>query len=636
LTGCDLDPFTPSLSLEPTSLTPASPSGLDARLVMPQNVGPDGLAEADVRKVTTVLPEGLTINPSSANGLQACSDSDLHLGRDGVASCPDGSEIGTVMVKTPLLDHVVGGSVFLRTQASDDPGSGEMFRVAIEVRSDQDGIDVKLPGQIKVDAGTGRVTAVFDETPQLPFEELHVHFKEGSRAPLATPSVCGTATTSSRLDGWNGKSVSSDSSFAISGDGQGALCPVVGFAPGFVAGAVSPVAGAFSPFTLRLTRNDGEGEFQGLSPVRLPAGLLADLSSVAVRCTDAQAVGAACPVASRVGGVVVGVGVGPDPFYTTGDVYLTGSYEGDPFGLAIIVHAQAGPFDLGYVVVRSAIHVNDDGSVTVRTDPFPRVVKGIVLHVKDIRVSIDRPGFALNPTSCEPLSITGTATSTLGQTASVSSRFQVGECSRLVFKPKFSVSTGARSSRSMGASLAVNVSMGRGQANIRGVRVRLPRQLPSRNVTLKQACVAGVFEQNPAACPSGSLVGTAMARTPILTSVLSGPAYLVSHGGGGFPDLVIVLQGEGIVLHLTGHTNIKNGVTTSTFNTLPDAPVSSFQLRLPAGAHSILAAPAGHLCQSRLVIPTTITAQSGVVVSKSTRVAVTGCARHKARSRKAG
>jgi uncharacterized repeat protein (TIGR01451 family) len=636
LSGCERVPFDPSLLLTPSSSTPSSATGLNVSLSLPQEVGPEGLAQGDVHSVTTTLPEGLVLNPSTANGLEVCDDAHLRLGVEGVAECPDGSKIGSLTVTTPLLDHPIEGSVFLRPQGSNDPESGEMFRVAIEVRSDLDGVEVKTPGAVRVNKATGRITTIFDQVPQLPISKLKLRFKDGPRAPLVTPPSCGTDTTAASLSSWSGKTVSSDSSFAISGDGQGAACAPSGFAPGFAAGSSNPIAGVFTPFGLQLTRTDGEARFQELSSVVLPPGLLADIASIPVRCTDAQATAAACPASSRIGSVTAGAGAGPDPFYVTGDVYLTGAYEGDPFGLAIIVHAKAGPFDLGYVVVRSAIRINDDGTVTAQTDPFPQVVEGIVLNLRDVRVNLDRPGFMLNPTSCEPLSITGTATSTLGQTASVSSRFQVGECSRLAFKPKFAVSTGARSSRSMGASLAVNVGMGRGQANIRGVRVRLPRQLPSRNVTLKQACVAGVFEENPAACPSGSLVGTAMARTPILTSVLSGPAYLVSHGGGGFPDLVIVLQGEGVVLHLTGHTNIKSGVTTSTFNALPDAPVSSFRLRLPAGAHSILAAPAGRLCQSRLVVPTTITAQSGVVVSQATRVAVTGCARHKARSRKAG
>jgi hypothetical protein len=522
------------------------------------------------------------------------------------------------------------GEVYLATPAENPSKS----LLAVYLVAEGQGVVVKLAGSVTTDPLTGRLTATFEDQPQLPFSDLHVEFFGGSHAPLSNPPRCGTYTTHAVLVGWNGKTVESDSSFTTSHDGNGEPCPPASFHPAFTAGTTNPVAGGFSPFTLQLARNDNDSEFGSIPSITLPPGLLADIKSIPSRCTDSQATTASCPASSHIGEVMVGAGTGPDPYYVNGDVYLTGPYADDPFGLAIVVHALAGPFDLGYVVVRAGIHVNDDGSVTTRTDMFPTILEGIPLQVRDIHVSLDRPGFILNPTSCAPMSITGTANSIDGQAASLASRFQVGECARLAFKPVFAVSTTGKTRRATGASLTVRVTSGKGQANIRGVHVSLPKALPSRLSTLKQACPDSVFNQNPAACPEGSLVGSARAVTPILAVPLEGPAYLVSHGNLKFPDLVLVLQGEGIVLHITGHTDIKNGITTSTFDTVPDAPISSFVLKLPTGPHSALAAvpPAsakGSLCATKLTMPTTITAQNGMVIKQATKIAVTGCAKHK-------
>jgi hypothetical protein len=343
--------------------------------------------------------------------------------------------------------------------------------------------------------------------------------------------------------------------------------------------------------------------------------------------------------------------------------FSSGPFRGDPFGLAVVVHALAGPFDLGYVVVRVGIQIHDDGSITSQAEPFPTILEGIPLQLKDIRVSLDRPGFILNPTNCSPMSIAGSVTSTAGQSAALSSRFQAGDCASLAFHPRFSASTSGNASRASGASLDVKLATHQGpeshEANIRKVEVALPPVLPSRLTTLRKACTEGQFAANPAGCPQESNVGTAVAHTPILQNPLSGPAYLVSHGGQAFPDLVLVLQGEGITLRVTGHTQIKGGVTHSRFETVPDAPISSFELRLPKGPFSALTATVPLCAKTRatkrrvtrrahghtrtvtvrrtrripanLTMPTTITAQNGAVIHQTTKIAVTGCARPAAR-----
>jgi hypothetical protein len=629
--GCGRVPFEPSFALAPTATATRTTTGLDATLSLPQEAGPDGLAEGDLHTATVALPEGMTLNPSSAGGLQACTDEQLNLGMEGAASCPDASKVGSVTLTTPLLDHPLEGSIFLRTQNSSDPASGELFRIALEIRSDADGVDIKLPGQVRVNPVTGQVTTVFDNLPQLPFSSFRLHFKEGPRALLVTPSQCGTYTTTASFTGWNGKVVESDSNFQI---GQG--CGAVPFTPSLTAGSESTIAGAFAPLSLRFQRPDGDAQLGTLSSLHLPSGLLADTASVPVRCTEAQARAAACPAASHVGTVTVGAGAGSSPFYASGDVYLmgafvSGEFRGDPFGLAVVVHAVAGPFDLGNVVTLTGVQVGDDGAIHSQTEPFPTIVKGVPLRLQDVRVGLDRPGFAFNPTSCDPMSMTGTMLSTEALSASLASRFQVGECSSLKFKPSFTVSTVGKTSKASGASLQVHLathegptSTGGGESNIAKVDVQLPVSLPARLTTLQKACTAAQFAADPAGCPEASFVGTAIAHTPILTGSLSGPAILVSHGGEAFPDVVLVLQGEGVRLNLTGHTQIKKGITYSRFETVPDAPVSSFELRLPQGPHSALAAN-GDLCEQQLVMPTELQAQNGIEMKQNTRIESTGC-----------
>jgi hypothetical protein len=629
--GCEQLSFEPSAVVKSGSHRAEEPTSLNVAIEVPQNQSPDGLASAAVRSTTVTFPTGMSISPSAAAGQGACSLSEIGLGSNDPPSCPLSSRLGTVSIKTPVLEEELGGDVILAKQTENPFGTLLAMYLAIK----GPGFYLKLPGKVEADPETGQLTASFSDTPQLPFERLQLSLRGGANAPLVTPSACGTYSTQVEMTSWASPIPVSMTSPMTINEG----CGGGGFEPGLEAGTVSPDAGSSSPFLLRVTRNDGEQNI-GSIDTTLPKGLLAKLAGVPV-CDDALAATGACLASSQIGTVTVGAGAGSNPLYIPEPgkaptaVYLAGPYKGAPYSIVVKVPAQAGPFDLGNVVVRAAIYIDPHtAQVTVASDPLPRILEGIPVAYRDIRVEINRDDFTVNPTSCEPMKVVSTIVSTTGASASPSSRFQAADCSKLAFKPKFTVSTQAKSSRADGASLDVKLTSGPGQANVGRVAVQLPKQLPSRLTTIQKACLAATFAANPASCPVGSLVGAATAVTPILARSLSGPAYLVSHGGAAFPDLVIVLQGEGITVDLTGAINIHGSITSSTFATVPDVPITSFDLKLSTGPHSALAAtiPAsakGSLCGAKLVMPTAIVGQNGAQIKQSTKITVTGCAKAK-------
>ncbi len=484
---------------------------------------------------------------------------------------------------------------------------------------------------------TGQLITTFRRTPQALVEDIELHFFGGNRGPLATPAACGTYTTTASFSPWSGTpAVDTSSSFAVTSGPNGTACPSPApFAPTFTAGTTSSQAGGFSPFTATFSREDSDQALSGVS-VTTPPGLLGILKGVE-RCAEAQANQGSCGAGSLIGHVTAAAGAGPEPYVVQGgQAFLTGPYKGAPFGLSFVIPAVAGPYDLGNVVVRAAIHVDPHtAQITVVSDPLPSILQGVPLQVRKVNVTIDRQGFMFNATNCEPFAVTGSLTSTQGATANVSSHYQAANCASLPFKPKFTVSTQAHTSKKQGASLDVKVGYPQGaQANIHGVAVSLPKQLPSRLTTIQQACPAATFNANPALCPAGSNIGTATATTPVIAAPATGPAYLVSHGGAAFPDVVVVLQAEGVTLNLVGSINIKHGVTSSAFNSVPDVPILSFELKLPEGPHSGLTAvlPAkakGNLCGTSLTMPTTLTGQNGAQIKQNTKIAVTGCTKSK-------
>jgi hypothetical protein len=646
LDGCARLPSSPSIGVAPDGQAGSTPTGLSVDVHVPQeqSLNAKGLAEADVKDTTVALPQGVVLNPAAADGLQSCSLEQIGLESAAPSTCPEASKVGTVEIHTPLLPNPLVGSAYLAAQDANPFGS--LVALYVYVEDPVSGSRVKLAGEVTPNPVTGQLVSTFENTPQLPFEDFKLHFFGGDRAPLATPAACGSYTTTASNAPWSGNlPTESSSTFDIASGPSGAACASpLPFSPSLTAGTTSIQAGGFSPFTMTMSREDGSQDLQAIE-LKMPPGLSGLLSSVKL-CREPLADEGLCGKESEIGETIVSVGVGGDPYSVKGGkVFITEGYEGAPFGLSIVNPAKAGPYDLeagtpcDCVVVRAKIEVDPTtAALTITSDdsgPYeiPTILDGIPLQIKHVNVTINRPGFTFNPTNCSPMSITGALSSTEGATSTLSVPLQVTNCAVLGFKPGFSVSTAGKTSKIGGASLHVKLTYPKApfgsQANVARVKVDLPKQLPSRLTTLQKACTAKQFEINPAGCPEGSFIGHAKAITPLVPVPLEGPAIFVSHGGEAFPSLVVVLQGYGVTIDLVGSTFIsKAGITSSTFKTVPDQPIGSFELTLPQGKYSALAAN-GNLCKAKLTMPTEFVAQNGAKIDESTKIAVTGCAKRR-------
>ncbi len=681
VTGCNALAFDPAIEVQPDTLLADEPVGLGVNVQVPQVEQAATNATPHLRDAVVTLPEGMSISPGVVDGIQACnatgpeginftgpeseeagSNGELQL---AAGHCPDASIVGTAEAITPLLGEPVKGHVYLARPGCGGAGQnacteqdaldGNLYQLYLELGGEgalaNTGINIKVAGYTDANPATGQLTTRFLENPQAPFSELKIHLNGGPRAPIDNPAVCGAAVTTADFTPWSAPGITPQGlSVAGTSDAtpssffgvEGCASPP-GLRPGFSAGTVSPQAGAFSAFTLNLSRQDREQFVKGIQ-IHTPPGLLGMLSSVQL-CGEPEADDGHCPEASKIGTTRVASGAGSHPFEITGTVYLTGPHDGAPFGLSIVTPAVAGPFNLGLVIVRARIDVNPENStLTVTTDetgPYtvPQILDGVPLRLQRITVNIDRPGFMFNPTSCAAQQITAAVSGSQNAVADVASPFAAASCKSLAFKPQFVVSTSAHTSRAGGASLDAKLSFPPGaagsEANVARVKVDLPKQLPARLTTLQKACTAATFESNPAGCPAASIVGIVKASTPLLPVGLTGPLYFVSHGGEAFPSLIVVLQGDGVRVDLTGSTFIsKAGITSSTFKTVPDVPVSTFELYLPQGKYSALAAN-GNLCTSKLAMPTSFLAQNGAELHETTKIAVTGCPKAKrARAKK--
>jgi len=636
----------------------STPAGLTVRVTVPQPETDTGLAESATKETTVALPEGVQLNPGAANGLEACTA--LQMGFLGASEptqtlnnqfSPEeslcegqakGSKVGTISIVSPDLEEPLTGFVYLASEGTN-PFEPPLV-LYVDAFNKKSGVRVKLAGKVTPNPVTGQLVSTFENTPPVPFSELIFSFFSGGRASISTPPLCGGYTTTSSFVPWSGNAPATPSATFPITSSCSASNPQP-FAPGFSAGANNLQAGGFTSFALTLGIPDGSQALTGLS-THLPPGMAAMLSSV-TPCPIAQADAAQCGPESLVGHSTSITGLGSQPFTLPGSVYLTGPYDGAPFGLSVATPAVAGPFNLGNVIANSTIEVDPNtaavtvtaretrildprGATTVASSPLPTIIKGVPVALKAINVTVDRPNFQFNPTNCGPLAITGALAGSQGALVPISTHYQVANCENLPFGPKLTAATNGTASKVNGTNLNVTVtSAGLGQANIAKVFLQLPAALPSRLTTIQKACPDTVFNANPATCDEGSLIGHATIHTPVLKGPLTGPAYLVSHGNAAFPDVEFVLQGEGILLVLDGKTDIKKGITYSRFEAAPDAPFTTFETTLPAGPHSALTAytPATpyNVCKTNLEMPTEITGQNGAVIKRITKIAVQNC-----------
>ena len=723
--GCDRLGLESTFTAVPTTTAASAATGLNVELGVHQtNENAEGLAASALKKAVVTLPEGMTVNPSAGAGLGACTRAEYEaeeLQESPEMGCPIESKLGTVHIKTPALDEEGIGSVYLATPYANP--FNQLLALYVVARFPVRGVLVKVAGKVEANPVTGDLVTTFEGVPSLdgepsleglppvPFSLFTFQFHQGQTSPLVTPPACGSYDVDAALTPWSDPAgvlpeaflADVSPAFAISSSFDGGPCPSGGvppFNPSVIAGTENQDAGAYSPLDIRIARNDGEQELTGFAS-QLPPGLTGNLSGVE-KCSEAdielarKKTGAqeesepACPAGSEIGYTLATAGVGSVLAQAPGKLYLAGpmppegpNQPGAPFSIAAITSAKVGPFDLGTVVVHLPLDINPEtAAVSIpagQPNQIPHIIDGIVIHVREIRVFVNRHDFTLNPTDCEAMSFAATV---IGGGAdptepadndpvTVNTPFRVTACQALKFAPKFAVTTSGKTSKADGASLTAKLTYPTGalgqDANIKQVKVDLPKQLPSRLTTLQKACTAAQFNTNPAGCPAASLIGTAKAVTPIIPVPLEGPAYFVSHGGEAFPDLEIVLQGDGVTIILTGNTFIsKAGITSSTFKTVPDQPVTSFELTLPEGPYSALAAD-GDLCDATktvtvktkveervkgklvrrngklvkvtkkttktvaesLQMPTEFVGQNGVVIHQTTPVSVTSCPKAK-------
>ncbi len=610
ITDCDLPRFDPSVEIEPTGKQANTPTGLDVHIKVAQNENPNALATPPVKRTVVTLPEGMSFSPSFADGLQSCTPAQIGLFTNNPVKCPDASRIGEVELHTPLLPQSAEGSMYLASQRDNPFNSTFALYMAIE-DTEERGALVKIPGRIDVHPVTGQITTSFDDLPQFPFDDFTLKFRSGPRAPLVSPPACGSHKIEVEVASYAQptKGVDASNTYQVSEGPGGTPCPPDSagrpFSPDFSGGTLNPVAGSYSTFLFRLSREDTEQELSQVTTV-LPQGLVAKIAGIpfcpeAAIASISKAEGAgkgelsnpACPAASQIGSISAGLGAGPGPNYFDGKVYLAGPYKGAPLSLAVVAPGLAGPFDLGNVVVRAAIRVSPETTqVTAVSDPFPTILHGVILRVRDVRLKVDRPQTTLNPTGCDPMSVGGQISGvggSLQSTAddslfSTSVPFQVGSCEALGFKPRLTFRLFGGTKRGGHPKFRATLRMPQGGANISSASVALPRSEFLDQGHIGTVCTRVQFKAD--ACPAASVYGAAEAKTPLLDEPLKGLVYLRS-SDNPLPDLVAALRGT-IDFNLVGRVDSVRGGIRNTFDFVPDAPVETFTLTMQGGKKGLL------------------------------------------------
>jgi hypothetical protein len=640
-TECDAVEFKPEIAAAPTTPAASSPSGLDFSIGFDDQglIDPDGRAQATIKKAVVTLPEGMTLNPGAATGLDSCSQAafeaeSLQSMKTGPL-CPAASKVGEVEVETPLLEQTQQGSIYVATPYKNPFGT--LLALYMVIRNPELGILVKLPGKITT-SPSGRLTTTFGEAPyavpQVPFSDFRFEFRSGPRAPLTTPPGCGPHTITAVFTPSSGKpAIVKTASFATTTGPGGTPCiSGLPFSPSFQAGSQSSVAGAFSPFYMHLTRPAGQQDLTALSAI-LPPGLTGKIAGVE-RCSQAALAAAAaktgtaelalpsCPAGSRLGSITSGAGSGDALTYVAGSLHLAGPYQGSPLSIAAVVPAVAGPFDLGTVVVQQGLDLNPTtGIAEVKGSPgsIPRFLQGIPLALRDVRVAVDRPGFTLNPTNCEPLATKASLLGSAGTVATPEARYQASGCKALGFKPKLVISMKGKTKRTGNPAVTAVMTPRPGDANIAGATVLLPPTMFIDNAHINNPCTRVQF--NAEQCPKGSILGTAVAKTPLLAEPLKGNVYFRSNGGERkLPDIVADLRGQFRII-LVGFVDSKNGRTRTRFLGVPDAPVSKFTLKLAGGKRGLLENSVD-ICAKKQIAKVVLGAQNGRRLAKDQAIQV--------------
>jgi hypothetical protein len=641
---CDAIPFEPSIEVDPGTARTDSPAGAAVGVGLPEikDPGKEGkLASSHVRAAQVTLPPGMGLNPSAANGLVACTDAQFGKGTRRPVACPPASRVGRVEIQTPPLppDSLAGG-VYVGRQLSRAPASGDAYRIFVDAESPRYGISVRLLGKVRADPRTGRLTTTFADSPQVPLGSFRLVFDGGAKAPLTSPGACGPHEVAAAMTPWSGNPAATPAgTFALSAAPGGGACPETPgerpFAPGFGAGTDHPQAGAFSPLGVRIARSPGEQELKGVE-VRLPPGLTAKLAgagycpegaiaAAAANGGAAEAASPSCPASSLIGSASVLAGSGPAPLPIAGKAFLAGPYRGAPLSLAVVVPATAGPFDLGSVVVRVALFVDrETAQVRAISDPIPHVYGGALLGIRSISVRLERPGFSLNPTSCSPMAIGGTlrggganpadpaAFSALG----VSVPFQANGCGKLGFAPKLFLRLFGAMRRARNPKLRTVFIARAGDANTARAAVTLPHALFLDQDSVSRVCTRRQYAAGD--CPKSSIYGYARAFTPLLDEPLKGPVHLRS-SDNRLPDLVASLHGQ-VDVDLVGRIDSVRGRIRTTYDTVPDVPVSGFVLTIRGGGRGLLTNSRNQCSKRRLRAVARIMSQDGKMANQRPKV----------------
>jgi hypothetical protein len=603
VTDCDKPRFEPDVEIEPTGKQANTPTGLDVHVKIAQNENPNALATPPVKRIKVTLPEGMSFSPSFADGLSSCTLAQMQLGNNDPVECPDGSRIGEVALHTPLLPKAAEGSMYLAAQG-DNPFGSTFALLLVLHDTEERGALIKIPGKIEVDERTGQITTVFNDTPQFPFDDLTLKFRSGPRAPLVSPPSCGEQTIGVEVASYAQpqKPVDASNHYDVTEGPNGTPCPPDvphrPFHPSFSGGTLNPVAGSYSTFLFRLSREDQEQELSQVTTT-LPEGLVAKIAGVPY-CPEqaidsiSSALGTArhelehpaCPAASQLGTVSAGLGAGPGPNYFDGKAYLAGPYKGAPLSLVVVAPGIAGPYDLGNVVVRTALYVDPDTSkVKAVTDPFPQILHGVILRARDIRLRLDRPQTTINPTSCARKSLDGLISGTGGALFGASSPFQVSGCSDLPYKPNLALRLFGGTHRGSHPKFRAVATFPPGGANTAFAQVALPHSEFLDQGHIGTVCTRVQFAAE--ACPQASIYGTVAAKTPLLDEELKGNIYLRS-SSHQLPDIVAAFRGGRIDANLVGRVDSIHGGIRNTFEFVPDVPVTSATFTFFGGKKGLL------------------------------------------------